>query len=343
MRAASRAAGRRARRNTGQTTGDRASMRPVRAFTSSRRPGRVPSDRRWPYRLRFVGVGLALRAPTHLQVLGFARVTLVPVSGSASPRRDRRAAPGDPRLSRLGTPAIPCVSELASSEVPGCGHVSCRSARGSVPASACSLACGRGSFAGQRARLRCLGPKTSWRPACQPLATAQSRRVTFHPYKGEEPRRSVLLYAGEKPGSPSGVVTSEVCQECPQARIPFRSGRDAKSRNWVERSTAWRALVKASASDDRVRYIDSGNHDTGRVRPGARDEPQDPAGVAAFKDRAGCGQGDPVGRPRSRNCGSRSQTMANVRGADQGPRYRPPIRIAPGEARSGPGLRCRPV
>jgi len=59
MRAASRAAGRRARRNTGQATGDRASMRQVRAFTSCSSSGTCPSDRRWPNRLRFIGVGVA--------------------------------------------------------------------------------------------------------------------------------------------------------------------------------------------------------------------------------------------------------------------------------------------
>jgi hypothetical protein len=81
--------------NTGQATGVRASVRPVRAFTSSRRPGRVPSDRRWPYRLRFVGVGVALRASTPLQLLGLARVALVLTS--APPRLGRlpRRA-GDP-------------------------------------------------------------------------------------------------------------------------------------------------------------------------------------------------------------------------------------------------------
>jgi hypothetical protein len=77
-----------------------------------------------------------LRAPTRLQLLGLARVTVVPAPGSASHWRDRV-----PRLVALATRVLalrrsPCISERASSEVPGCGHVSCRSARGSVPASA---------------------------------------------------------------------------------------------------------------------------------------------------------------------------------------------------------------
>ena len=42
---------------------------------------------------------------------------------------------------------------------------------------------------------------TSWRPACPPLATARSRRVTFHPYKGTERRRTVATGGGEKPRS----------------------------------------------------------------------------------------------------------------------------------------------
>jgi len=95
-----------------------------------------------------------------LQLLGLARVTLVPAS---APLASARSPP--PGLVTLATRVLalqrsPCVSERASSEVPGCGHASCRSARGSVPASARSLARGRGSFASHGTRLRCLGPKT---------------------------------------------------------------------------------------------------------------------------------------------------------------------------------------
>jgi hypothetical protein len=45
-----------------------------------------------------------------------------------------------------------------------------------------------------------------WRPACRQLATARSRRVTFHQYKGTERRRTVTAGSGEKsrsPGRPS--------------------------------------------------------------------------------------------------------------------------------------------
>jgi hypothetical protein len=123
MRAASRAAGRRAWQDTGRATGDRASMRPVRAFTSFRRRGRAPSDRRWPYRLRFVGVGVALRAPTRLQLLGLARVTVVPALGL----RLALARIAAPRLVTLPTRIwhsgdLPAFPERASNEVPGCGQ-----------------------------------------------------------------------------------------------------------------------------------------------------------------------------------------------------------------------------
>jgi hypothetical protein len=40
-----------------------------------------------------------------------------------------------------------------------------------------------------------------WRPACRPLATARSRRVTFHLYKGEERPRTVSASSGEKSGT----------------------------------------------------------------------------------------------------------------------------------------------
>jgi hypothetical protein len=113
------------------------------------------------------------RAPTRLQLLGLARVTLVPASGSASPRRDRRAAPGGPRHSPLGAPAIPCVSERASSEVPGCSHASCRSARGSSSLGR-SLAFGRGYS--PAIGLACdASVRRPLAAACQPLATARSR------------------------------------------------------------------------------------------------------------------------------------------------------------------------
>jgi hypothetical protein len=110
-------------------------------------------------------------------------------SGSAWPRRDRRA-PLVPLATRvLALRRSPCVSERASSEVPGCGHPR------AVPLAARSQAQHAprpwprilrqpwDSLAMPRSEDR-------WRPACRPLATARSRRVTFHPYKGSKWRRN---------------------------------------------------------------------------------------------------------------------------------------------------------
>jgi hypothetical protein len=57
------------------------------------------------------------------------------------------------------------------------------------------------SVASRRTRVRCLGPKTGWRPAGPQLATARFRRVTFHPYKGETAASSVARRSEEKSGS----------------------------------------------------------------------------------------------------------------------------------------------
>ncbi len=115
--------------------------------------------------------------------------------------RDRRAAPGDPRYSHPALGRFPCVSERASSEVPRVRSRLVPFRCGSVPALARPLANGRGHVASHRARLRCLGPNTGWRPACRPLSTARSRRVTFHPYKGIKCARTVASGRREKLGS----------------------------------------------------------------------------------------------------------------------------------------------
>jgi hypothetical protein len=73
-------------------------------FTSSRRPGHCPSDRARPADSPS-SASVGLRTPTFFRSSAW-RVTLVPAAGSASPRRDSRAATGDPRHSRPGTPAI---------------------------------------------------------------------------------------------------------------------------------------------------------------------------------------------------------------------------------------------
>jgi hypothetical protein len=114
-RATSRAAGRRARRSTGQATGGRASKRPVGLSPPFRRRGRAPSDRRWPYRLRFVGVGAALRARSSPAARPRSRDPRARL-WLRSPRHDRSAPPGDPRHSRLGNsgeiPASPSAPLL---------------------------------------------------------------------------------------------------------------------------------------------------------------------------------------------------------------------------------------
>ena len=162
MRAASRAAGRRSRRSTGQATGDRAAMRPVRAFTSLRRRGR-PSDRRWPYRLH-LSASARLTGADRLQLLGLARVTLAPALWPTPPRRDRRAGGYDLHHSRLGAPAISLRLRARL----------LRGARGAVTPravplaarsrSACSLAVAADPSPAIGLALRCLGPKTAGGP-----------------------------------------------------------------------------------------------------------------------------------------------------------------------------------
>ena len=138
-----------------------------------------------------------------LRLLGLARVTLMPTFGPAglgeiaTPRPVTLAT----RVSALGR--SPCVSERASFEVPGCGHASCCSACGSVPASACSLA-RRGRSVRQPSGSPAM-PRSEdrWRPACRPLATARAWRVTFHPYKGTngaEPWRQAPGRRSRSPG-----------------------------------------------------------------------------------------------------------------------------------------------
>jgi hypothetical protein len=84
------------------------------------------------------------------------------------------AAAGDPHHSRLGTPGdLPASPSAPLLRCPGAGAVTPRA----VPLVArsqprpWSLACGRGSFASHRTRLRCLGPKTVGGPPA-----ARSRR-----------------------------------------------------------------------------------------------------------------------------------------------------------------------
>ena len=66
------------------------------------------------------------------------------------------------------------------------------------PASARALACGRGSLRRPSGSLAMPRSEDRWRPARRPLATARSRRVTFHPYKGTERRKTVAARSEEK-------------------------------------------------------------------------------------------------------------------------------------------------
>jgi hypothetical protein len=133
---------------------------------------------------------------------------LVPASGSA--RLGEIAAPRPMTLTVrvLALRRPPCISERASSEVPGCGHASCRPlAARSQPRPVPRLwprilRQPWDSFAMPRSEDR-------WRPACRPLATARSRRVTFHPYKGTERRRTVAAGSGEKSETRSGAAGAE--------------------------------------------------------------------------------------------------------------------------------------
>jgi hypothetical protein len=73
-----------------------------------------------------------------------------------------------------------------------------------------------------------------WRPACRPLATARSRRVTFHPYKGEEPSRTVVSDSEEKTES-RGQPRSEAYARLPYRRLtdphgPMRGAASARLR-----------------------------------------------------------------------------------------------------------------
>src|SRR6266508_4956721 len=153
-----------------------------------------------PCRLRVVGVGAALRTPTRLQSLGPACETLVPVPGSAGSGEIRSLAwdPSSLASRRSGglpespsAPPLRCPDAVTPRAVP--------LANRSQPRPLTRP--GGRSVASRRARVRCLGPKTGWRPAGPPLATVRFRRVTFHPYKGEEGLLTVALRPEEKTGS----------------------------------------------------------------------------------------------------------------------------------------------
>jgi hypothetical protein len=204
-----RAIGRRARRTTGQ--GDR-------RFSSSRSGwglhllswvGSSPSfDRRWPNRIRYVGVGATFeRRP----VFSCRPRSLTPRAGF---RLRLPSGFGTPRLgpSPLATwrsgdlllsPSAPPM------RCPGAVTPPRRPARGSVrPRPASSLR--SGSCSGVRARLRCLGPKTGWQPVCRrsdgaasadhlPLLQRRGRAGTLSVERGEK-MGSLGVGEGEREG-----------------------------------------------------------------------------------------------------------------------------------------------
>jgi hypothetical protein len=138
------------------------------------------------------------QTPTRLQDLDLACVP-APASGSqCSGRIGCLPAILAAHLGAIGD--LPDIPERASSEVPGAVTPRAFRFRGSVqrlghsPALAADP-CQHG------ARVRRLSPRTGRRPAAVPLATARSRRITCHRYKGKEGALTVARWSGEKLGS----------------------------------------------------------------------------------------------------------------------------------------------
>jgi hypothetical protein len=137
------------------------------------------------------------QTPARLLDLDLARVP-APASGSQCSGRIGCFA-CDSRRSPRGNRAISLHPERASSAVPGAVtpravRFAARSSLVLSPALA-SDPCQHG------ARVRRLGPRTGRRPAVVPLATARSRRITCHRYKGKEGALTVATWSGEKPGA----------------------------------------------------------------------------------------------------------------------------------------------
>jgi hypothetical protein len=145
-----------------------------------------------------------LSGADRLQPLGLARVTLAPSLAPPAPVRSA-ASPGTlvARLTARGR--SPCDSERASSEMPGCGHASCSSARGSVPPRPLSRPGGHPLPADRLACDASVRKPVGGPPALR-SRRGRSRRVTFHPYKGEKgaPRsRPRLPCRSSRPRSPA--------------------------------------------------------------------------------------------------------------------------------------------
>jgi hypothetical protein len=221
-------------------------------------------------------------------------MTLVPPLAPPRLGRDRRATTGAP-----SPPASwhswrsPCVSELASSEVPGCGHASCRSAAArsqprpapspvaADPSPAMGLACDAS------VRRPVGGP-----PAAQ-LATARSRRVTFHPYKGTEQRRTVAAVSGEESRSPG------------RGKLARSSGASAtrstcgSSKGSSPQSTSLRTSVQATSRSSWFPAIDlrRGRRMSGCLRCCRRSSR--PTDFSGHRGRASRHGGEPVAKTSS--------------------------------------------
>ena len=151
-------------------------------------------------------------------------------SSVAQPRsrdpRDRPLAP--PRLGEIAAPRLVTLATrvVALGDLPASPSAPPLRCPGAVTPRAVSLAA-RSQLLGSLPRLwrRLLGQSTGspamprsedrWRPACRSLATARSRRVTFHLYKGTEQRRTVAAGSGGKLGSLSGETKRDRLQASP--------------------------------------------------------------------------------------------------------------------------------
>ena len=94
-----------------------------------------------------------------------------------------------------------------------------------------------------------------WWPACRPPATARTRQVTFHPYKGTHRRRTVAAGGGEKSRSP-GRERGEPCRCVSRPRYvsAVNLGVGAGKLDWTLQNV--QALVGSYRTDDGLRYLD---------------------------------------------------------------------------------------
>jgi hypothetical protein len=231
MRAASRAAGRRARRNTGQATGDRAAMRPVRAASPPCVVGDVP--------LPTGGGPTGSASSASVRLYGrrpssAARPRARDPRASLwlrSPRRDRRAAPGNPHHSRLGTPGdlpaspsaplLRCPGAVTPCAVPLVARSQPRPAPSPVaadPSPAIGLACDASVRRPLAARLP---PRSRRRGLGGSPSTCTKARNAAGPWRQAAGRNRGVLARGRGP----------LLQACLRTPIRIRRGPRRRSRN----------------------------------------------------------------------------------------------------------------